>query len=417
MTDKKLPSLNIRMRGFTHRIPVEVAQQWVDANSKRLPAQRVPLCRANGRVLAEDVAAPLSIPPFDVALTDGYALCGSETAGASLYNPLPFRLQGESLPARPFTEAVLPGTAVRIMTGAPMPEVADTVLPAEYAIDQEGHIEVTVPTAPGGNIGRCGMDVQQGTQLCQRGRRLRPQDVGLLAAMGFTEVDVIRQPRVRMIITGDELVTSGVPRDRYAFFEANSKQLRALLERDGGKVEMQCHVADEPEAIRQALLAPDADIVLLVGGSGIGSNDHAATVLAQAGELAIHGLALSPAGSAGMGSRNNTLVFLLPGSPTACLCAYDFFAGRALRLAGGRSADWPYVARQAVVARKIVSAVGRVDYCRVRIHNDGVEPITSGGALLLSTTTHADGFVIVPADSEGYPADAVVTVYLYDPIP
>jgi molybdopterin molybdotransferase len=98
------------------------------------------------------------------------------------------------------------------------------------------------------------------------------------------------------------------------------------------------------------------------------------------------------------------------------LCAYDFFAGRALRLAGGRSADWPYAARQAVVARKIVSTVGRVDYCRIRIHNDKVEPITSGGALLLSSTTHADGFVIVPADSEGYPADAVVTVYLYGPI-
>lgn len=416
MTDKWLPSLNIRMRGFTHRIPVEVAQRWVDANSKWLPAQTVPLCRAAGRVLEENVVAPLSIPPCDVALTDGYALCGFETAGASVYNPLPFRLQGESLPARPFAKAVLPGSAVRIMTGAPIPEVADTVLPAEYATSQEGHIEITAPIAPGGNIGRCGRDVKQGTQLFQSGRRLRPQDVGLLAAMGFTEVRVIRQPRVRIIITGGELVKPGGPRDSYCFFETNSKLLRALIERDGGEVETQFNVADDPEALRQALLAPDVDIVLVSGGSGIGSNDHASTVLAQAGDLAIHGIALSPASSTGMGSQDKALVFLLPGSPTACLCAYDFFAGRALRLAGGRSADWPYVARQAVVARKIVSAVGRVDYCRVRIHNDRVEPITSAGASLLSSTTHADGFIIVPAASEGYPADDVVTVYLYDPI-
>jgi molybdopterin molybdotransferase len=333
-----------------------------------------------------------------------------------MYNPLPFRLQGESLPARPFAKAVLPASAVQIMAGAPIPEVADTVLPAEYATSHEGLIEVTTPIAPGGNIGRCGMDIRQGTRLFQSGRRLRPQDVGLLAAMGFTEVRVIHQPRVRMIITGDELVKPGGPRDRYYFFEANSKLLRALIERDGGEVETQCNVADDPEAIRQALLAPDVDIVLVSGGSGIGSNDHAPTMLANEGELVIHGIALSPASSTGMGSLDKALVFLLPGSPTACLCAYDFFAGRALRLAGGRSADWPYAARQAVVARKIVSTVGRVDYCRIRIHNDKVEPITSGGALLLSSTTHADGFVIVPADSEGYPADAVVTVYLYGPI-
>jgi molybdopterin molybdotransferase len=190
--------------------------------------------------------------------------------------------------------------------------------------------------------------------------------------------------------------------------------LRGLLARDGGIVEMQYQLGDAPEEIRNALRAAGADVILVSGGSSVGREDFAPQLLAELGELAIHGVTMRPSSPAGIGRIGETLVFLLPGNPVSCLCAYDFFAGRAIRLRGGRQADWPHRTRQCVVARKIVSAIGRVDYCRVRIVDGGVEPIALSGASILSSTTRADGFVIVPAESEGFGPDSEVTVYLYD---
>jgi len=155
-------------------------------------------------------------------------------------------------------------------------------------------------------------------------------------------------------------------------------------------------------------------VILVSGGSSVGSEDHAPPLIAQVGELAIHGVAMRPSSPAGIGRIGDALVFLLPGNPVSCLCAYDFFAGRAIRLRGGRSADWPHRTLRAVVARKVVSAIGRVDYCRIRLVDEKVEPIALSGASILSSTTRADGFVIVPSESEGYGPGTEVTVYLYD---
>ena len=163
------------------------------------------------------------------------------------------------------------------------------------------------------------------------------------------------------------------------------------------------------------MLAQGADVVLVSGGSSVGAEDHAPGLLAEAGELAVHGIAMRPSSPAGFGRIGATFVFLLPGNPVSCLCAYDFFAGRALRRLGGRPAGWPHRMRTARLKRKIASAVGRVDYCRVRLAGDEAEPLALSGASILSSTTQADGFVIVPAASEGCAAGTAVTVYLYEP--
>jgi molybdopterin molybdotransferase len=173
-------------------------------------------------------------------------------------------------------------------------------------------------------------------------------------------------------------------------------------------------LGDDRASIRDALLAPGADVILVSGGSSVGSEDYAPQLIAEIGELAIHGVAMRPSSPAGIGRIRSALVFLLPGNPVSCLCAYDFFAGRAIRLCGGRSSDWPHRTRRGTVARKIVSAIGRVDYCRVRMVGDEVEPIALSGASILSSTTRADGFVIVPAESEGYGPGTDITVFLYD---
>ena len=321
---------------------------------------------------------------------------------------------GQALPGQPFAGAVRPDAAVRIMTGAPMPEGLDAVLPAEYASEKAGQVEIAQPVAPGQHVGRRGEDLQAGAAALNAGRRLRPQDVGVLASLGFAQVDVVRRPRVRILVTGNEVIAPGTPKSDYQIYDANSPMLRALVARDGGRVERHARLGDDPGKIREALLAPGADVILVSGGSSVGAEDHAPRLLAEAGELAIHGVAMRPSSPAGVGRIGEVLVFLLPGNPVSCLCAYDFFAGRAIRLRGGRKADWPHAVRKGVVARKIVSAIGRVDYCRVRLVDGRVEPIATSGAAILSSTTRADGFVIVPAESEGYGPDAEVTVYLYE---
>jgi molybdopterin molybdotransferase len=174
-------------------------------------------------------------------------------------------------------------------------------------------------------------------------------------------------------------------------------------------------VPDRRDAVRDALAASDADLVLVSGGSSVGQEDHAPRALAELGELAVHGVALRPAAPAGFGFLpGGRVVFLLPGNPVSCLCAYDLFAGVALRLLGGLPPELPYRAATLPLGRKIVSAVGRVDYVRVRVEAGRVEPLATSGASVLTSTTRADGFVLVPRDSEGHAPGDAVTVHFYD---
>lgn len=406
---------DVRMRGFHDRARVAAATAWVDQHSEALPAESVPIAGAHGRVLAEDVVAIHDVPSFARSAMDGYALRGAETIGAGNYNPLPFQVIGEALPGRPFMGELTPGSAVRIMTGAPLPLGADAVLPAEFAQEAAGRVEAHASVSPGKNVGPRGEDVRAGAQIATVGRRLRPQDVGLLASVGQSRLNVVRRPRVRIIATGTELAAPESPRGEHQIVDSNSLMLAGLVARDGAIVESQHRLPDDRELIRRQLLAPGADVLLVSGGSSVGAEDHAPTLVAEVGTLAIHGIAMRPSSPTGMGTVSQALVFLLPGNPVSCLCAYDFFAGRAIRRRGGRSADWPYPVRQLEVGRKIVSAVGRVDYCRVRLVDDKIEPIAVSGASILSSTTRADAFVVVPEECEGYPPGAVVTAYLYDP--
>jgi molybdopterin molybdotransferase len=163
---------------------------------------------------------------------------------------------------------------------------------------------------------------------------------------------------------------------------------------------------------------PGPDLIIVSGGSSVGIEDHAPMLLAKHGELAVHGIAMRPSSPTGMGTLGSRLVFLLPGNPVSALCAYDFFAGRAIRALGGRSKEWPYRAVRGTLTRKISSPIGRLDYARVKastVLGAGVrvEPLSVSGASVLSSTTRADGFVIVEQDSEGYAAGSEVEVWLY----
>lgn len=411
---------DVRMRGFARRDTVDAALTWLDGQIRPLEAELVPLSAAAGRVLADAVTSDVDVPGFDRATMDGYGVVAGSTDGATAYNSLSLDLIGESLPGRPFQGTVGPGQAVRIMTGAPIPRGCDAVLPAEFAEPSTGSgqergltlVRALAGVPPGKNVGRRGEDVARGTVLLQSGRVLRPQDLGVLSSVGVGHPRVFRRPRVRLVVTGNELLPAGSRPEGTRIVDANGPMLAALVKRDGGLVDFPGLIDDEPGAILSALRS-DADVVIVSGGSSVGIEDHAPMLLAAHGELAIHGIAMRPSSPTGMGRLDQRLVLLLPGNPVSCLCAYDFFAGRAIRGLGGRGRTWPYRSVRAPLARKLTSQIGRLDYARVQLVDGRVEPLAIGGASILSSTTRADGFVIVPADSEGSAPGTEVEIWLY----
>ena len=327
---------DVRMRGFAQRHTVEAALAWLDS---QLTASR------RRRGAAADRRRPRAgdfrrqrcrRAGFDRATMDGYAVVADSTEGASAYTRLPLTVIGDSMPGCPFDGFVSAGEAVRVMTGAPMPRGADAVLPAEWVETEPGGtrcISALAAVSPGKNVGRIGEDIVRGTTLLEPGRVLRPQDLGVLSSIGQGKARVVRRPRVRLVVTGNELLPSGSRPQGFHIADANGPMLAALIERDGGVVDFPGLVRDDRDAILEALHA-DADIVIVSGGSSVGIEDLAPMLVAQHGELAVHGIAMRPSSPTGMGRMGHRLVFLLPGNPVSSLCAYDFFAGRAIRALG-----------------------------------------------------------------------------------
>jgi molybdopterin molybdotransferase len=405
-----------RGRGFRSRTTLVDVRKHIAARIGPLGDETVPLAAAAGRVLAVDVVAPGPMPPFARAAMDGFALRGEETFGADAYTPATFRLIGRSRPGRRFPGRVEAGEAVEIATGAPMPEGADAVAPVEVAESDGKALRVSEPVPPGRHVGAIGEDLAVGTHVLAAGRCLRPQDLGVLSAVGMASVPVRRRPRVTILITGDELLPPGTPARDDRIADMNSVMVASLVARDGGEPRVVGPLVDDREPLKVAMreACASSDAVMVSGGSSTGPEDHAPGIVAELGELAVHGIAVRPASPTGLGFIGSIPVVLLPGNPVSSLCAYDLVAGPAVRRLGGRPEAWLYRPIERPLAHKLTSALGRVDYARVKLVDGLVEPLAISGASVLSSTTRADGFVIVPEDLEGHPEGAIVTVWLYD---
>jgi len=407
---------DVRMRGFQRRTSVADATAWVEGLEPAGRVEAVALADAADRILAEEVVSAFSVPAFARSAMDGWALCAEETFGAAETDPIGLRVVGTSLPGRPYAGTITRGEAVRIMTGAALPEGADAVLRAEDGRQEDERLQVRAAVPAQKHVGAVGEDILAGRPVLVRGRRLRPPDVGLLSSIGVGHPVVHTQPRVCLLVTGDELLPPGATPEGVRIVDSNSPMLRALVQRDGGLVTRARMLPDDEPVLRAALQEAAAanDVVIVIGGSSVGEEDHAPRLLATLGDLAIHGIAMRPAAPTGMGTIGSTPVFLLPGNPVSCLSAYDFFAGRLIHRFSYRPGPYgPYECVEGVLTRKITSVLGRMDYVRVRVSAAGVTPLMSRGASILSSVTEADGYVLVPQDSEGYADGRAVQVYLY----
>ena len=361
----------------------------------------VGVAESAGRIPATPLTALAEHPPVDRSGEDGYAARSGDTVGASAYSPVLLRIQDTAAPLNPASAAL-------VAAGAALPRGADAILAFEAVQAIGPTLEVIAPVAEGTGVERAGQQIRALAPLAGTVRPLRPHEAGLLASLGVDRVSVVAQPRVRVVVAGAKAVQGA-----HGAGDAHGPMLRALIERDGGTIEVRGAGAGVRDAIRRALGEPGADLVIATGRTGTGPDDEAAPAVAEAGELALHGVALRPGGSSGMGVAGGVPVILLPGDPLACLCAYELFAGRFVRRLGGRDPELPHATREAEVRRKIVSAVGLVEICQVRLVAGRVEPLGVAEFGGLPSAAGADGFVVIPAVLEGYAPGARVTVHTY----
>lgn len=395
---------DIRLRGFSARSSLAIACAWLDRQPVARRTEVVALAaEVASRVLAEPASSRAAWPDVDRAAMDGYAVRGADCDGASAYNPLML------VWLEPGVDQLSPGSVCPIATGWALPAGADAVLPFEAAQRSDGRwLEVVAPVAPGTGINPRGRELRAGAGLLERGRKLRPQDLGCLSALGYESVSVLCRPQVHVVVLGAK---SGS--------DALTPMLLALLARDGAVAKLVfVDGADELKLV-EALIssqAGEAELVLLAGRSGTGPDDVAALALQTAGgALALHGLALRPGGSAGLGTlpgpHGEVPVVLLPGEPLACLVAYDMLAARLVRRLAGISLALPYPVATFKLERKIASAIGLVEIVLVRLADGRARPLSLEGGL--AGSVRADGFVMVAEASEGHAAGASVQVHLY----
>lgn len=395
-------------------LSVEEALEQILATVRVLEPERVPILEALDRVLAEEVVADRDIPPLPNSAMDGYAVRSTDVAR------VPARLQviAEAPAGRLCPAVVEPGTAVRIMTGAPIPAGADAVVPFEHTRPVDKWIEVLRETRPGANIREAGEDVRAGQAVLFPGQVLRPQEIGMLAALGRTEVAVIRRPRVAILATGDEVVPPWETPGPGQIRDANSYTVAAQVRRYGGIPLLLGIARDEETLIREGVrraLAERADLIVTSGGVSIGDFDLVKQVLATEGEMRFWSLNMKPGRPLAFGIVGGVPLVGLPGNPVSAMIATELFVRPALRKMQGFT-EWPWPEVRARLADPIARKDGRRHYLRVRLRKtpDGWEATLTGdqGSGILSSLVQADGLAVIPEDADHLPAGAEVQVLL-----
>ena len=374
-------------------ISVEAALAQLLSLVRPLDVEDVPLRHAAGRVLARDVAATRTQPPFAASSMDGYALRRAEVEPDAM-----FKVVGEAAAGHRFEGALRAGQAVRIFTGAPVPEGADFVVIQEDVTRRGNLITLGHRIGSKDNIRPAGGDFEVG-QTLHAPLRLRPADIALLAAMNIADVPVTRRPRVAILATGDELVQPGEVPGPDQIIASNSYGLAAMLEGLGAQVHMLPIARDTAASLKQAFsLAKGSDLIITIGGASVGDHDLVAPVAAEIGmEQAFYKVAMRPGKPLMAGRLGDAAMIGLPGNPvSAMVCGTVFVAPVVCKMLGLGEQATPM--RQAPLARALPANGPRAHYMRARITDGALHPDDRQDSSLLSVLASADALLVRPVD-------------------
>lgn len=389
-------------------LPFQAALDQLLAGAEPLPAETVPLDQGAGRVLAEPLVARLTQPPFAAAAMDGYAIRWADRHGE-------WRVVGESAAGHGWNGSVGAGEAVRIFTGAPVPDGADViVVQEEVARDGDtARLSSEGPPRIGAHIRPMGQDFAAGDVLLAGGTRLAPAQLGLAAAAGHGELAVVRRPRVTLIATGDELVPPGVMPGPGQIASSNPAMLSALLTSAGAEVTDPGLIPDNRAALAAALQAADADLIITIGGASVGDHDLVVPVLRDLGAaLDFWKIALRPGKPLLAGRLGNTRVLGLPGNPVSAFVTALLFAVPLVSRMGGRAHDLPL--ETLPLASPLPANGVRRDHLRARRTPAGAEAFARQDSALLSLLAQAELLIIREARAPAAAAGDDVTCIALD---
>lgn len=400
-------------------IPVDEALDKILSHVQPLGFEKVSLLDALGRVIAEDIFAKRNIPPLDNSAMDGYALRSEDVRQASQDHPVRLVVI-EDLPAGFIsTKTVERGKAVRIMTGAPIPKGADTVVPVEVTKKEDGSVLIFKATGVGENIRESGEDVKQGDCVISKGDIVRPAEVGMLASVGRSFVSVYQKPLVAILCTGDELVDVDGDLDGFKIISSNSYTLGAQV-KDCGAIPLQLGIArDRKEEIEEKLRQGiRADVLISSAGVSVGDYDFVKDVMKQLGmEMVFWKVAMRPGQPLAFGRIGEKPVFGLPGNPVSSMISFEQFVRPSLlKMMGCRRIFRPLV--EAILKEEIKKIVGRRYFVRgfVSLEKDQYVVTTTGeqGSGILRSMVKANGLIVIPEDREIARAGEKVKVQLLD---
>ena len=388
-------------RIFRNLVSIEEAKQRLEESLKiERKVESVPLRSSYGRIIAEDIYAPIDVPPFDRAAMDGYAVRAEDTFGAEEDKPIKLKVVGRIEAGDKPEVEVHKGEAVEISTGAAIPKGSNAVVMVEYTSADNEDILVFKPVAPGENVIAAGSDIMAGELLVRKDTMLTAREIGILSAVGINSVKVYAKPVVAVISTGNELVDSDVEKLEYGkIYDINSATLCAAIEENGGKAVYIGIARDNEEEIEEMIKESleVADIVLTSGGTSTGIGDIIYRILDELGEIIVHGVAVKPGKPTVIAVINNKPVFGLPGYPTSAFMIFEIFVAPLIRKMAGVSKEDGRL--KAKLSSRVFSAVGRREFLPVNIvKGEGYTayPVTGNYSAAISKLGEADGFIEIP---------------------
>jgi molybdopterin molybdotransferase len=403
-----------RLKGFQKLTRVDEALHiWLDVlKVKKCRKVSVPLDKALNRVLAKDITAEKDLPRFDKSAVDGYALRAEDTTDATHFKPVTFHLTEAEVGAK---------QAQQIWTGNLIPRGADAVVMIENTIKRDGNLEVGVQLARGGNVSKKGEDVKKNETILKAGTRLNPYNIALLAAMGNTGAQVVDQPRIAILATGNELAEVGSQPSGSQIFDSNRIMLSAMCCELGAEPVDLGIVKDDVAEIGEKLATGlrKCDAVITSGGTSVGGLDLVPDAVNSSGKpgVIVHGIALRPAMPTALAALDGKAVMILSGNPVAAIIGFEVFARPLICKMLGMEHVESRPTVSAVMTRKVATTLGRRTFVRVKATQKNgefhAEPVSARGSGSISTMTRGNGFVVVPENREGVREGEVVAVRLF----
>lgn len=374
----------------------------------RLPmekkVEKVPLDEAYQRVLAEDVSATINLPPFRRAAMDGYAVIAKDTYDASEDDPAALKLLGVVMAGEVPGSKVEEGTCIEVSTGAPVPEGADAVIMIEFA-EKSGENILMLDSVPiGANIADEGSDVKKGELLLGKGELITPDKIGVLSAIGLSDIPVYVKPRVAVISTGNEVIKLDEKLKYGKIYDINSYTISNALKSCGCIPIHSDIVKDDYTSLKNKINEfKDSDVIITSGGTSAGAGDVLKVVLDELGEVLVHGIAVKPGKPTIIGlipdEDKNKIIFGLPGYPVAALMIFYNFVAPFLRKAASLKEARGEKAREFKLSRRFIPSRGRMQYVLVKLEDDQAHPILKDSGAI-TALAEADGYFITSKGAE-----------------